>query len=129
MRKLCVACKLIAYTRVKEFFRTQFNSFLKSKKSGTVMLVKNLPHGTTMEELRSTFDKFGDLDRLLLPPSGVSAIVEFLQPTEARVAFRSLAYTKVITFIYILISSVYNLYGILYLLWNMSLYYLCKYME
>eukprot|EP00794_Sanderia_malayensis_P013983 gene13983-15441_t len=65
-----------------------------TKKSDTVILVKNLPQGTKIEELRDLFGRFGDVDRLLLPPSGVTAIIEFMQPTEARTAFRSLAYTK-----------------------------------
>lgn len=59
------------------------------------MLVKNLPHGTKPEELRNVFGKFGDLEKVLLPPSGITAIVQFVHPTEARSAFRSLAFSKV----------------------------------
>ena len=64
-------------------------------RSKTVLLVKNLPAGTTAEELQEIFCKHGTLGRVLLPPSGVTAIVEYLTPTEARAGFMKLAYTKV----------------------------------
>ena len=60
-----------------------------SARSKTVILAKNLPANTTAEELREKFEKFGTLGRLLLPPSRLSAIIEFSEPTEARTAFRS----------------------------------------
>lgn len=63
-------------------------------RSKTVMLVKNLPAGTQVSELREVFGRFGDLGRVLLPEGGITAIVEFTEPTEAKQAFRKLAYTK-----------------------------------
>ncbi|CAH0391023.1 unnamed protein product [Bemisia tabaci] len=65
-----------------------------AKRSKTVILVKNLPAKTTVAELRELFGKFGVLSRVLLPLSGVTAIVEFVEPVEARDAFRKLAYRK-----------------------------------
>uniref|UniRef100_A0A1B6DA95 RRM domain-containing protein n=1 Tax=Clastoptera arizonana TaxID=38151 RepID=A0A1B6DA95_9HEMI len=70
-----------------------FNQAPKQR-SKTVILVKNLPANTTASEIRELFFKFGELGRILLPPSGVTAIVEFLEPSEARSAFTKLAYTK-----------------------------------
>ncbi|NWZ67189.1 RBM19 protein, partial [Acrocephalus arundinaceus] len=64
------------------------------QRSKTVMLVKNLPAGTSALELEELFGKHGSLGRVLLPEGGITAIVEFLQPTEAKQAFTSLAYTK-----------------------------------
>ena len=64
-------------------------------RSKTVILVKNLPAGTTSSEITTVFAAHGTLGRVLLPPSGVTAIVEFLEAVEARTAFRSLAYSKV----------------------------------
>ncbi len=64
-------------------------------RSKTVILAKNLPANTSEEEIRTMFERFGHLGRVVLPPSGITAIVEFLEPTEARSAFRGLAYTKV----------------------------------
>ncbi|XP_046681092.1 LOW QUALITY PROTEIN: probable RNA-binding protein 19 [Homalodisca vitripennis] len=63
-------------------------------RSKTVILVKNLPAKTTASEIREIFCKFGELGRILLPPSGVTAIVEFLEPSEAKKSFHSLAYTR-----------------------------------
>jgi multiple RNA-binding domain-containing protein 1 len=66
----------------------------KIERSTTVILIKNLPHTTEEEELAQLFRKYGEIGRFLLPPSKTLAVVEFLEPTEARKAFRSLAYKK-----------------------------------
>lgn len=66
-----------------------------AERSKTVILVKNLPAGTLAAELQETFGRFGSLGRVLLPEGGVTAIVEFVEPLEARKAFRHLAYSKV----------------------------------
>lgn len=34
------------------------------------------------------------MGRVLLPPSGITALIEFIEPSEARVAFTKLAYSK-----------------------------------
>ncbi|KAJ8776427.1 hypothetical protein J1605_015450 [Eschrichtius robustus] len=65
-----------------------------AERSKTVILAKNLPAGTLVAELQETFGRFGSLGRVLLPEGGVTAIVEFLEPLEARKAFRHLAYSK-----------------------------------
>uniref|UniRef100_A0AAR2K7R6 RRM domain-containing protein n=1 Tax=Pygocentrus nattereri TaxID=42514 RepID=A0AAR2K7R6_PYGNA len=62
--------------------------------SNSVMLVKNLPSGVQVEDLEALFSPHGSLGRVLLPPAGLTAIVEFLEPTEAKRAFTRLAYTK-----------------------------------
>lgn len=64
------------------------------KRSGTVIIAKNLSAGTTARELQPLFGKFGPIGRLVLPPSGITALIEFLDPSEARAAFRKLAYSK-----------------------------------
>ena len=66
----------------------------KPKRSSTVILVKNLPNGTKQSELRDLFSPFGSLHRVILPPSGISSLVEFLEPSQARAAFKKLAYSK-----------------------------------
>ena len=64
-------------------------------RSKTVILAKNLPARTAVEELRDLFAPHGDLARVVLPPNGgVTALVEFLEAAEARKAFMALAYTK-----------------------------------
>lgn len=64
------------------------------KRSKTVILAKNLPAETHISEIQPLFAKFGLLGRIVLPPSGVTAIIEFLEPSEAKKAFSKLAYTK-----------------------------------
>ncbi|NWI82287.1 RBM19 protein, partial [Dryoscopus gambensis] len=64
------------------------------ERSKTVILVKNLPAGTSAAELEEVFGKHGGLGRVLLPEGGITAIVEFLEPTEAKQAFTRLAYSK-----------------------------------
>ncbi|XP_054272125.1 probable RNA-binding protein 19 [Macrosteles quadrilineatus] len=63
-------------------------------RSKTVILVKNLPAKTTAAEINELFCKFGELGRVVLPPIGVTAIVEFLEASEAKKAFLALAYTR-----------------------------------
>lgn len=74
----------------------QLNAFNQAPKarSKTVILVKNLPAGTHIREIREMFAKHGELGRLVLPPSGITALVEFVEPSEARKAFMRLAYSK-----------------------------------
>lgn len=64
------------------------------KRSKTVILVKNLPAQTQQNEILEMFSKHGEVGRVILPPAGITAIVEFFEPSEARIAFTRLAYTK-----------------------------------
>ncbi|KAK7320975.1 hypothetical protein VNO77_30986 [Canavalia gladiata] len=64
------------------------------KRSNHVLLVKNLPYGSTEDELANMFGKFGNLDKIILPPTKILALVVFLEPAEARAAFRGLAYKR-----------------------------------
>lgn len=63
-------------------------------RSKNVILVKNLPAGTTELELKDIFSKYGLVNRVVLPPSGVTGLIEFVQNSEAKTAFRQLAYSK-----------------------------------
>ncbi|XP_041742190.1 probable RNA-binding protein 19 [Coregonus clupeaformis] len=63
-------------------------------RSMCVFLVKNLPAGVTVEDLEELFSPHGTLGRVLLPPAGLTAIIEYLEPTEAKRAFTRLAYSK-----------------------------------
>ncbi|KAF1884789.1 hypothetical protein Lal_00028676 [Lupinus albus] len=64
------------------------------KRSNHVVLVKNLPYGSTESELAKMFGKFGSLDKIILPPTKTLALVVFLEPAEARAAFRGLSYKR-----------------------------------
>lgn len=47
------------------------------KRSNHVLLVKNLPYGSTENELAKMFGKFGSLDKIILPPTKTLALVFF----------------------------------------------------
>lgn len=76
------------------FFYIIFNFKAAKKRSKTVILVKNLPAGTVYEELVQTFQPFGTIARLVIPPHGITALIEFVEPSEAKQAFSKLAYSK-----------------------------------
>lgn len=73
-----------------------YDSFNKDKeaseRSGTVIIVKNLPPKTNMTDLHERFSRYGPLGRVCLAPSHTIGIVEFLNPTHAETAFEKLAY-------------------------------------
>ncbi|KAL8508685.1 hypothetical protein ACS0TY_019075 [Phlomoides rotata] len=64
------------------------------KRSNHVILVKNIPYGSSESELSTMFGKFGSLDKIILPPTKTLALVIFLEPSEARAAFKGLAYKR-----------------------------------
>ncbi|KIH43177.1 hypothetical protein ANCDUO_26823, partial [Ancylostoma duodenale] len=63
--------------------------------SDTVIITKNLPAGVEVEELERMFGKFGDVQKVLMPPEGgISAIVVMSNPVDAKKAFKALAYSR-----------------------------------
>lgn len=63
-------------------------------RSATTFLVKNLPYNTTFSELRKLFGKYGELGRILLPPSKAIALVEYVNENDAKRAFRELSFSR-----------------------------------
>lgn len=81
----------------KEFFEKHgivLDTFGKKERSETIILVKNIPYGTSEDDMRELFGKYGELGRVLVPPAKTIAVVEFLEPSESRNAFKSLAYRR-----------------------------------
>ncbi|KAI0473966.1 RNA-binding domain-containing protein [Xylariaceae sp. FL0804] len=70
------------------------DSFKSAAKGDTAILVKNFPYGTKTEEIRGLFEEYGQVLKVLLPPAGVSAIVQFAQASDAKKAFAKLAYRR-----------------------------------
>ncbi|KAL8839376.1 MAG: hypothetical protein Q9170_001770 [Blastenia crenularia] len=70
------------------------DAFKRKDRGDTAILVKNFSYGTKADELQKLFEEYGTIRRLLMPPSGTIAIVDFLQVDHARTAFRGLAYRK-----------------------------------
>ncbi|RWR88657.1 RNA recognition motif domain-containing protein [Cinnamomum micranthum f. kanehirae] len=64
------------------------------KRSDNVILVKNLPYGSSEGDLVKMFGKFGSLDKIILPHTKTLALVIFLEAGEARAAFKGLAYKR-----------------------------------
>lgn len=71
------------------------DAFRSQKRGDTVILVKNFPYGTTIDEIRTLFEESGPVLRVLMPPSGTIAIVQFAQPNHAKSAFGKLAYRRI----------------------------------
>ncbi|RAL00452.1 RNA-binding ribosome biosynthesis protein MRD1 [Aspergillus ibericus CBS 121593] len=69
-------------------------AFKQRERGNTAILVKNFSYGVKTDEIRKLFEPFGQITRLLMPPSGTIAIVEFGRPDEAQKAFKGLAYRK-----------------------------------
>ncbi|XP_035215935.1 probable RNA-binding protein 19 isoform X1 [Stegodyphus dumicola] len=65
-----------------------------AERSKTVIVVKDLPAKTQSQEIHELFSKFGTVAKVVVPPSGLMALVEFVEPSEARTAFKKLAYTR-----------------------------------
>lgn len=66
----------------------------KTPRSQSVILVKNIPYGTTIHTLTDLFTPHGTLKRILLPPSGTLGVVEYEQPADAVSAFKALSYKR-----------------------------------
>ena len=69
-------------------------AFKKRAYDDRAVLVKNFPYGTTAEEIKRSFEAYGTVTKMLMPPSATIAIVEMEQSTQARAAFKSMAYRK-----------------------------------
>jgi len=63
-------------------------------RSDTVIIAKNFPYGTTHDELVLLFGKSDVVKRVLLPPAGTIAFIEFYDAGQARAAFKRLAYRR-----------------------------------
>ncbi|KAI1104609.1 RNA-binding domain-containing protein [Jackrogersella minutella] len=70
------------------------NAFKSGPRGDTAILVKNFPYGTTAEEIRSLFEEHGQVLKVLMPPTGTIAIVQFAQAPQAKLAFTKLAYRR-----------------------------------
>ena len=91
-------CKLVnCYAECPQHFNGIFWVFWQpgAKRSKTVIIVKNLQHGTKLEDLENLFSPFGHLGKVVLPPSRVTALVELEKLSSAAKAFEKIAYTKV----------------------------------
>ena len=66
----------------------------RQRRSTTCLLVKNIPYGTTSTQIRELFEPHGELSRVLVPPAGTIAVVDFVHPDEAAKGFKAVAYRR-----------------------------------
>ncbi|KAF8907613.1 hypothetical protein CPB84DRAFT_1674795 [Gymnopilus junonius] len=81
----------------KSYLKSQgvlLSSFSSKARSNTTILVKNIPYGTSVDQIRELFEIHGELSRILVPPAGTMAVVEFERPDDASKAFRAVAYRR-----------------------------------
>jgi len=81
----------------KNYFAQQgvdLEAFKKSPKGDLALLVKNIPHGVNSDEIRKLFEEHGTIRRFLMPPAGMTAIVEFANAAQAKAAFMGLSFRK-----------------------------------
>ena len=64
------------------------------KRSNVAILLKNLPFESEVNELRGLCERFGGVARMVLPDTKTIAVVEWLEPGDARKAFKGLAYKR-----------------------------------
>ena len=70
------------------------SSFASRGRSDTIILVKNIPFGTSADQIRELFEVHGKLSRVIVPPAGTMAVVEFEHAVEASKAFHAVAYRR-----------------------------------
>lgn len=86
-----------AIQETKSYFKANgvdLNAFKSSARGDMAILVKNFNYGTSAEELRGLFEEHGKVLRVLMPPTGTIAIVQFAQAPAAKTAFGKLAYRR-----------------------------------
>ncbi|KAK4231720.1 putative multiple RNA-binding domain-containing protein [Podospora fimiseda] len=80
----------------KTYFATHgvnIDAFKSQERGDTSILVKNIKNAT-IEELRTLFEEHGQVLRVVMPPSGTIAIVQFAQPAHCKAAFARKAYSR-----------------------------------
>lgn len=82
---------------VRKFFENKgidLTKFQGKERDDSIILIKNFPYGTTEAELLELFQPFGELKRMIMPPSGTIAIVQYRDLSSGRSAFTKLCYRR-----------------------------------
>jgi len=67
----------------------------RTPRSQTILLVKNIPYGTSIHTLTDMFSAHGETTRILLPPAGTIGVVEYKLAEDAGRAFKALSYKRI----------------------------------
>jgi multiple RNA-binding domain-containing protein 1 len=82
---------------VRTYFEAKgidLTKFSERERDDKIILVKNFQYGTTREEIGELFAAYGELNRILMPPAGTIAIIEFRDLSSARTAFTKLSFRR-----------------------------------
>lgn len=82
---------------VRKYFEDRgvdLTTFNQKERDDKIILIKNFPFGTSVDEIGELFNEYGSLKRILMPPAGIIAIVEFRDSPSARAAFTKLSYRR-----------------------------------
>ncbi|PRT53768.1 Multiple RNA-binding domain-containing protein 1 [Wickerhamiella sorbophila] len=82
---------------VQEYFRSKgvdLDKFSTKETSDKVILVKNFPFNTSIEEISDMFAQYGEVVRTLMPPDGGLAIVQYQTASAGRTAFTKLSFRR-----------------------------------
>lgn len=63
-------------------------------RSQNSILIKNIPPNTNATEIEQLFQEYGELERVVIPPSGTIALVKFYHNNDAKRAFNRNAFKK-----------------------------------
>ena len=86
-----------AIQEAKYYFESRgidVTSFSSRDREGAAVLVKNFKFGTKPEDLLKLFSGYGEVVRVLMPPTAAIAVVELQNKVQAGAAFQALAYRK-----------------------------------
>lgn len=67
-------------------------AFTGQSRDDCTLLLKNFSYGTTFEELSQLLNQYGSVSRLVFPPTGTMAVVQYEEPSSATLALKQLAY-------------------------------------
>jgi multiple RNA-binding domain-containing protein 1 len=82
---------------VRKFFESKGVDLLKfqgKERDDSVLLVKNIPYGSSEAEILELFTPYGEIKRVVMPPSGTIAIVQYRDLPSGRSAFTKLSYRR-----------------------------------
>jgi len=66
------------------------------ERSNNIILLKNISHNTSEADVKHIFGQHGTLSRVVVPPTKTMALVEFVHPSEAKLAFSKLAFRSLL---------------------------------
>ncbi len=86
------------------------------QRSTTTLLLKNLPYTTTREELEELCGRAGQLARLVLPSTHTLALVEYLEPQDARTYVMGLGWLVFVCWVFLVGVGVVSVFSVLFVL-------------